>query len=102
MAGKDKSAKAGKQPATPKPGKGAKPTGGGLLFTWTVAHGVIFGGLFWFAWLAVERSPGESLLSVAWPWMAAAAVLFLTLMFNIANAMAAGAAATAQIDWSKR
>jgi hypothetical protein len=84
-------AKPAKAPKPAKAGKAPKPgkvKGDGLLTVWSIAHGVIFGGLWWMAWLAIERSPGEDPMHVAAPYVAVGAACFLLLMVNIADAMA--------------
>ena len=89
-------AKEPKAPKAPKPGKPAKGgkapkgQGDGLLTVWTLAHGVIFGGLWWMGWLAVQRAPGEDVMHVAGPYAGVAAAVFFLLMTNIADAMGRG------------
>lgn len=95
MAGKEKEPKAPKAPKASKADKAAKGKGNGLLAVWTLAHGVIMGGLFWLAWLAVVRSPGEDMMHVAGPYAAVAGAVFFILILNIADAMQRGAAAEA-------
>jgi apolipoprotein N-acyltransferase len=93
MSGKEKPAKAPKAAKAAKAGKPAragKVKGDGLLTVWSIAHGVIFGGLWWMAWLAIERAPGEDPMHVAAPYGAVGAACFLVLMVNIADAMARG------------
>jgi hypothetical protein len=90
MSGKEKPAKAPKAPKAGKPGKPGKVAGDGLLTVWTIAYGVIFGGLWWMGWLAVQRAPGEDPLHVAGPYAGVGAALFFVLMVNISDALARG------------
>ena len=86
-----KEPKAPKAPKPAKPGKPGKVQGNGLLTVWTVTHGVIFGGLWWMGWLAVQRAPGEDVMHVVGPYAGVAAAVFFLLMVNISDAMARGA-----------
>ena len=92
---KDKPAKEPRASEPAKGGRAGKNAGGasgdGLLTGWTVAYGVIFGGLWWMGWLAVQRAPGEDVMHVAAPYGLTAGALFLILMFNISEALARGA-----------
>ena len=88
-----KAPKEAKAPKADKPAKGAKTKGGGdgLLTLWTLVYGVIFGGLWWMGWLALQRQPGEDAMHVTMPYSLTAAALFLLLMFNISEALTRGA-----------
>jgi hypothetical protein len=87
-----KTTPAGKYGKGGKGGKPAKVAGGGTLTLWSVAYGVIFGGLWWMGWLALQRQPGEDAMSVVWPYAAVGGAVFLLLFHNIAEALARGAA----------
>lgn len=84
-------AKEAKAPKAPKAGKARKSQGDGLLALWTIVYGVIFGGLWWLGWLALERAPGEDALHVTLPYSLTAGLIFMLLMLNISDALARGA-----------